>query len=44
LLFWLVFMLILGRKTLALEKIWSVADSDYELKKKRDAFLDFLEL
>jgi hypothetical protein len=42
--FWLVFMLILGRKALALEKIWSVADSDYELKKKRDAFLDFLEL
>jgi hypothetical protein len=31
-------------KALALEKIWSVANSDYELKKKRDAFLDFLEL
>jgi len=27
-----------------LEKIWSVVESDYELRKKRDAFLDFLEL
>lgn len=27
-----------------LEKTWSVVESDYELRKKRDAFLDFLEL
>ena len=27
-----------------IEKIWSVVNSDYELRKKRDAFLDFLEL
>jgi len=27
-----------------LEKIWSVVESDYELRKKRDVFLDFLEL
>jgi hypothetical protein len=27
-----------------LEDIWSVVEGDYELRKKRDAFLDFLEL
>jgi hypothetical protein len=27
-----------------LEDIWSIVEGDYELRKKRDAFLDFLEL
>ena len=27
-----------------LEDIWGVVEGDYELRKKRDAFLDFLEL
>jgi predicted transcriptional regulator len=27
-----------------LEELWSVVEGDYELRKKRDAFLDFLEL
>mgnify|MGYP001366368519 CR=1 FL=1 len=35
----------LGEKQWSIiKKIWSVVDSDYELRKKRDAFLDFLEL
>jgi len=27
-----------------LQDVWSVVEGDYELRKKRDAFLDFLEL
>jgi len=34
-----------GRKEWSgLEKIWRVVESDYELRKKRDAFLDYLEI
>ena len=28
---------------IGLEKIWRVVESDYELRKKRDEFLDYLE-